>query len=203
MPPTRSPTKNFIFLCPWGEKIFCLVFNTFPNLVLQEFKVKKELVKNAKWSLLEGELSHPHRRLLVLVYTPAEVMRVGLTKIRKAHKLLEKQNANQKIALFDSITLHTNFNQNVAIVFHYTGEYTLLATISPISSAKDYLSVAHAIVSYFWELHKNRVVYNNLNINLIVMLKIVDNGWRMGALDMLEALESTSIVSYRNQQFSR
>eukprot|EP00026_Physarum_polycephalum_P000057 Phypoly_transcript_00057.p1 GENE.Phypoly_transcript_00057~~Phypoly_transcript_00057.p1 ORF type:complete len:2589 (+),score=470.61 Phypoly_transcript_00057:138-7904(+) len=159
---------------------------------LHEFKLRKELVKNAKWSLLEGESALPFKKFLVLVYTPAEVMRVGLTKIRKAVKLMEKQNANQKIAFFDSLTLHTNFNQNVAIVFQYSGEYVMLASISPISSASDYLSIAHAIVSYFWELHKSGVVYNNVNINSLVMMKTLD-GWKTSALDMLEALESTSI----------
>lgn len=160
--------------------------------VATEFTVKKELLKNAKWILLEAEVTSTKAKLLVLVYTPSEVMRVGLTKIRKAHKLLDKQNSS--FHAFDSISLHTNFNNNVAILFQYSGDYVMLDTISPISNLQDYLKIVKAILQNFWELHKMGVVYNNMNIYSIVMLKS-KNSWKSVAMDMLEALEGSSVVS--------
>lgn len=132
-----------------------------------DFVVKRELHHNVRRTLCEGE----HKEV-IKVYQQAEVIRVGITKIKKKVELFNKLYA-LKVPGSLRADLCTNYNDTVAIVFknEKRGNYTMLEGSVPLVHLSEYVDIALKIITIFWNLHKLGYVHNDVGMDCLMIDK--------------------------------
>ena len=132
-----------------------------------EIGVKRELHHNIKRSLCEGE----HNEVIKL-YQQAEVIRIGLPKIKKQMEIFHKLCNTYKVPGVLAVELYPNFNDTVALVFkseRKNAHYSMLEGSAPVVQLADYVDVVLKILSILWAMHKMGYVHNGVGIECLMI----------------------------------
>jgi serine/threonine protein kinase len=124
-----------------------------------DFVVKRELHHNVKRNLCEGG-----NKEIIKIYQQAEVIRLGLPKIRKKVELFDKLHALKTPGIF-RVGQVANYNDTIALVFKTEREntnYTTLEGYGPIIGLSNYVDVILQILNTFWNLHILGFVHNDV-----------------------------------------
>lgn len=132
-----------------------------------DFVVKKELHHNVRRTLCEGT----HKEI-IKVYQQAEVIRVGITKIKKKVELFNKLHTLKVPGALHTY-LSTNYNDTVALVFknERNADYVMLEGCVPILQLNEYVDIAVKILNIFWNLHKLGYVHNDVGMECLMIDK--------------------------------
>jgi serine/threonine protein kinase len=132
-----------------------------------EIVVKREFHHNVKRSLCEGENNE-----IIKIYQQAEVIRLGLPKIKKKLELFHQLYTTLKVPGILQTELYPNFNDTAALVFRSdrkNAHFTMMDGYAPIIQLGEYVDVVLKILHIFWGMHRLGFVHNDIGMECLMI----------------------------------